>query len=213
MSAETVATLTADLPPLLRALLIERFADSPLAYHNLDHIRHMLDGLDRWFAPALGERDLRVLRTATWLHDAFYDVAAKDNERRSADIGLALLQWPEDEIRDFETCVMATAGHRTDHALARILVDLDLAILAAEPEAYRRYALAIRDEYRRYPDEAYRAGRIKVLGSLSAAPLLRRLSAAQGLDETALEDRARANMRWEAERLAGSEGTVEAALA
>lgn len=213
MSADTVAALTADMPPLLRALLIERFGESPLAYHNLGHIRHMLDGLDRWFAADLSARDQRVLRHAIWLHDAFYDVTAKDNERRSADIGLALLQWPEDEIRDFEACVMATAGHRTDHALAQVLVDLDLAILAGERDAYRGYALAIRDEYRRYPDAAYRAGRIKVLGALCEAPLLRILSIARKLPETALEDRAHANMRWEAERLAMGEGPIEAALA
>lgn len=213
MSADAVAALIADMPPLLRALLVERFAEPRLAYHNLDHIRHMLDGLDRWFAAALDARDRRVLRYAIWLHDAFYDVAARDNERRSADIGLALLRWPEDEMRDFESCVMATAGHRTDHALARILVDLDLAILAAQRDAYRRYALAIRDEYRRYPDDAYRAGRIKVLASLSEGPLLRVLAVGQGLPEAALEERARANMRWEAERLAGGEGSIEAALA
>lgn len=213
MSVDTVAALTADMPEPVRALLAERFGDSPLAYHNLDHIRHMLDGLERWFATALDARDRRVLRYAIWFHDVVYDVAAKDNERQSADIGLALLQWPEDEARDLETCVMATSGHQTDHPLAQILVDLDLAILAADRDAYRRYALAIRDEYRCYPDQAYRAGRIKVLASLSEAPLLRVLSAAQGLPETALEERARANMRWEAERLAESDGTIEAVLA
>lgn len=163
--------LVADMPPLLRALLVERFGASPLAYHNLSHIQQMLAGLPA-FEP-LSERDARVLRYAIWLHDAFYDPQAKDNERRSADIGLALLQWPEDELRDFEACVMATKGHATDHPLAQKLVDLDLSILAAEREAYRRYALAIRDEYRVFQDKAYRAGRIQVLDQLSGVPLLR----------------------------------------
>jgi predicted metal-dependent HD superfamily phosphohydrolase len=200
------------MPPLLRALLVERFGASPLAYHNLGHIEQMLGGLDRVFAARLSERDARVLRYAIWLHDAFYDAQAKDNERRSADIGLALLQWPEDELRDFETCVMATQGHATDHALAQMLVDLDLSILASERDAYRAYALAIRDEYRIYPDAAYRAGRVKVLDQLCAVPLLRVLSPAQGLAEDALEQVARANMRWEQERLRGDADSVEAAL-
>jgi len=155
----------------------------------------------------------RILSYAIWLHDLFYDVKAPDNERRSADIGLALLQWPEDEMRDLELCVMATKGHATDHPLARILVDLDLSILAAAREGYRRYALAVRDEYRLYPDEAYRQGRIRVLDHLCEAPLLRLVSLAKGLAEDELGQRACANMRWEQERLRDSDGTIEAALA
>lgn len=211
MPAHPVSQFVDDMPPLLRALLVERFADSPLAYHNFTHIAAMLDGLADF--AGLSERDARVLRYAIWLHDAFYDVAAKDNERRSADIGLALLQWPADELRDLETCIMATKGHATGHPLAQILVDLDLMILAGAREDYRRYARAIRDEYRVHPDAAYRAGRIGVLDKLCAVPLLRRLSAARGLAEDALEARARANMRWEQKRLASDAASVEEALA
>ncbi|PXA98602.1 hypothetical protein DMC47_07195 [Nostoc sp. 3335mG] len=212
MSENDVRTLVADMPPLIRALLVERFADSALAYHNLDHVRHLLDGLDAAFAHKLSERDHRILRYSIWLHDLFYDPLARDNERRSADIGLALLQWPEDEMRDFETCVMATKGHATDHALARIMVDLDLSILAADRVAYRRYALAIRDEYAMHPEPAYRAGRVAVLDQLCGVPLLHRLSVAQGLDPDALEHRARANMRWEQDRLR-EDGSIAELLA
>lgn len=202
--------LVADMPPLLRALLVERFGASPLAYHNLSHIEQMLAGLPA-FEP-LAERDARVLRYAIWLHDAFYDPQASDNERRSANIGLALLQWPEDELRDFETCVMATKGHATDNPLAQMLVDLDLSILASDRDAYRVYALAIRGEYRIYPDDAYRAGRTKVLDQLCDVPLLRMLSVARGLLEDTLEQHARANMRWEQERLRSDAPSAEAAL-
>lgn len=212
MDTEQVRDAVSDMPPLLRALLVERFARSDLAYHNAHHIAHMLDGLERWFAPGLDARDRRILRYAIWLHDAFYEADATDNERRSADIGLALLRWPEDELRELEACIMATKGHVADERLPALLVDLDLSILAAEREAYRRYALAIREEYRSFPDAAYRAGRVRVLGSLAQARLLRRLSAAMGLAEDALEAQARANMVWEVERLSGAATSVEAAL-
>lgn len=211
MSAKEVLERTGDMPPLLRALLVERFGASPLAYHNLSHIRHMLDGFAAVFADDLNARDARIARYAIWLHDLFYDPAAADNERRSADIGLALLQWPEDEMRDLETCVMATKGHATDHPLARIVVDLDLSILASERDDYRDYALAIREEYSMHPEDTYRAGRIRVLDHLCGVPLLRLLSAARGLAGDALETAARANMRWEQERLRGG-GPIEAAL-
>ncbi|WP_343519176.1 hypothetical protein [Sphingomonas sp.] len=213
MNALEVRAAVSDMPPLLRAVVIERFAASDLAYHNASHIAHMLDGLDRWFAAELTARDERILRYAIWLHDLFYDVEASDNERRSADIGLALLRWPEDELRELEACIMATKGHAAGDRLPALLVDLDLSILAAEREGYRRYALAIRDEYRRYPDATYRAGRVRILGALKEAPLLARLSRAMGLTETALEAQARANLEWEIARLSSAAATVEEALA
>jgi len=212
MDAAQVRAAVDDMPALLRAVVVERFATSDLAYHNATHIAHMLDGLERWFAAELPPRDDRILRYAIWLHDLFYDVEAPDNERRSADIGLALLRWPEDERRELEACIMATKGHASGDGLPAMLVDLDLAILSEERERYRRYALAIRDEYRRFPDAAYRAGRIRVLTALTEVPLLARLSRAMGLSEKALEDRARANMAWEIERLSSEAATVEAAL-
>lgn len=213
MNAEQVREAVSDMPPLLRAVLVERFAASDLAYHNAAHIAQMLEGLERWFAPGLDARDQRILRYAIWLHDVFYEVDAPDNERRSADIGLALLRWPEDELGELEACIMATKGHATSDQLPALLVDLDLSILAAERAEYRGYALAIREEYRRYPDAAYRAGRIRVLEGLGQARLLHRLSAAMGLAEDALETRARANMAWERESLSSSAAPVEVALA
>ncbi|MCW3847666.1 hypothetical protein OF829_10465 [Sphingomonas sp. LB-2] len=211
MTTQPVSTLVGDMPPPLRALLVERFTVSPLAYHNRDHITAMLEAMAASFS-GLGEREARILRYAIWLHDIVYDATATDNERRSADIALELLDWPEDELRAIETCIMATKGHAADDALAQILVDLDLAILAADRADYRRYALAIRDEYRIYPDAQYRAGRARVLEHLSAAPLLRVLSRARGLAYDALEQQARANMRWECEALGGNAPTVQAAL-
>lgn len=212
MDAAQVRVAVSDMPALLRAVAVERFATSDLAYHNATHIAHMLDKLERWFAADLAPRDERVLRYAIWLHDLFYDVEAPDNERRSADIGLALLRWPEDERRDLEACIMATKGHVAAEGLSAVMVDLDLSILAEDREQYRRYALAIRDEYRRFPDAAYRAGRIRVLTALMEVPLLARLSRAMGLAETTLETRARANMAWEIERLSSGAATVEVAL-
>lgn len=211
MTMHPVSQLVGDMPQSAREMLVERFARSPLAYHNFRHIAAMLDGLAAYF-PDLSERDRRVLRYGIWFHDVVYDVQAADNERRSADLCLTLLDWSADELADLETCIMATKGHATRHPLAQILVDLDLAILASDRQAYRGYALAIRDEYRVYPDDQYRAGRIRVLDHLCDAPLLRLLSAAKGLAADALEQRARANMRWEQERLRSGASDVETAL-
>lgn len=213
MDRSQVQRLVADMPPLLQALLVERFTDSPLAYHNLDHILYMLDLLDRYFKPVLSARDYRILRYIIWCHDLFYSTTAKDNEWRSANLGLSILEWPEDELLDFNLGVMATKGHETEHRLAQIAVDLDLAILAAPRPKYQQYALGIRSEYSHYPDAEYRMGRVnRVLLPFSQATILRVLSAQMGLDVQELEKRARENLLWEMSRLLSDAPSVEEAL-
>ena len=44
-----------------------------------------------------------------------------------------------------------------------LFTDADLAILGAEPEIYKNYAAAIRQEYSVFPDPIYIPGRKKVL--------------------------------------------------
>ncbi|MER7458947.1 hypothetical protein [Micromonospora sp. NPDC126480] len=53
-----------------------------------------------------------------------------------------------------------------------LLCDADLAVLAASPEAYDRYAAAIRREYAHVPEPQFRAGRARVLATLLARPTL-----------------------------------------
>lgn len=59
--------------------------------------------------------------------------------------------------------VLATAGHAAEAPDARLLIDVDLAILGVEPEAYARFEEQIRQEYAWVPDDRFRAGRAEVL--------------------------------------------------
>ena len=88
-----------------------------------------------------------------------------------------------------ETAVADSDGH--------ILLDADLAVLAAEPSRYDAYAQAIRREYAHIPAEAYRQGRTAVLARLLAREQLYFLSA-----HGAWETSARLNLRREMARLA-----------
>ena len=79
-----------------------------------------------------------------------------------------------------------------------LLVDLDLAILAAPAERYAAYAAAIRREYAHVPEDQFRAGRAAVLAGFLARP---RLYASPAL-AARWEAPARANLAAECAALA-----------
>jgi hypothetical protein len=78
--------------------------------------------------------------------------------------------------------VAAVRQHRSHHrhdkpknaaaptATARLVCDIDLAILGSEPEKYDQYARQIRREYAWVPLDRYREGRISFLQRLLAGP-------------------------------------------
>ncbi|MCW3839254.1 metal-dependent phosphohydrolase [Micromonospora yasonensis] len=148
-------------------------------YHGVPHLRAVLDVVDRYAGAA---RRPELVRLAAWCHDAVYDPRAGGdaNERASAELAAELLAdagLPAEVVTEVRRLVLLTAGHAVppgdpDGAL---LCDADLAILAAPPAAYDRYAAAVRREYAHVPDPAFRAGRAAVLESLLALPTLYRL--------------------------------------
>ncbi|MFC7387963.1 HD domain-containing protein [Sphaerisporangium rhizosphaerae] len=102
-------------------------------------------------------------------------------------------------IAEVARLVRVTAGHdpAPGDRDGEVLCDADLAVLAAP--GYGAYARAVREEYRHVPDEAFRAGRARVLRDLLAAPTLYRTPLARELWEAG----ARSNMRAELARLLG----------
>ncbi|MFO0823120.1 MAG: hypothetical protein U0792_08360 [Gemmataceae bacterium] len=117
---------------------------------------------------------------------------------------LTPLGVPGPTIEKVKRLVLATA-----HLLAAethtdrdtvVLLDADLAILAASEERYRRYAADIRKEYGYVPDADYRAGRGAVLKLFLARPRL--FQTAVMFEEG--EARARANLAAELAELQGS---------
>ena len=62
--------------------------------------------------------------------------------------------------------ILTTVDHRPRDDGAAVLVDADLAVLAAAPVHYERYRRRVRAEYAHVPDDAWRRGRAAVLRSL-----------------------------------------------
>jgi predicted metal-dependent HD superfamily phosphohydrolase len=167
--------------------LADAYASPGRAYHVLAHVGQVL----RVLVPLSGQaRDFVAVQFAAWFHDAVYDPRAADNEERSAAFAAAALRslgLAEERIAEVGRLILLTKTHdpaETDSD-GRLLVDADLAILAATPAEYQHYAAAIRQEYAWVPDEAYRSGRRAVLQKFLQRPRLYRTAALARWEEAA----------------------------
>ncbi len=182
----------------LREGLARRYAEPHRHYHNLSHIQALLDAAAdaRLHQPAMVE-------AAIWYHDAIYDPARRDNEDASAALLEAELAGLADPalIGRAALLVRATAGHALPADLppelaedAGWFLDADLAILAAAPAAYDRYAAGIMAEYAPlHAAAALRQGRADFLRGMLARPRLFLTDAAHAARDAA----ARANLARE----------------
>lgn len=183
------------------AVVLDCYAQENRAYHNLAHIHATL-------ATAATMRhkadDFTAVQLALWFHDVIYDPQANDNEAQSAAVARDWLgRWPQAipaaQVRRVEALIMATQHHQPTTADGRLVVDADLAILAAPAADYSAYAQAIRREYAWVAEEAYRHGRGRVLAQFLARPHIYHLPELRAAWETA----ARENLRREIEQLGG----------
>ena len=158
-------------------------------YHDLTHLREVLEHL-----VTLGAADDTELVLAAWFHDAVYDDAPAPEERSAALAERLLAHHPVD-AREVARLVRVTSHHRPDpdDRRGQLLVDADLAILAAGPRRYADYVAGVRAEYAAVSDVAFARGRADVLRSLLAKPTLFHTTQAQERWEHA----ARANLHRE----------------
>jgi predicted metal-dependent HD superfamily phosphohydrolase len=177
--------------------LVTAYSEPHRHYHTLEHLAEMFRVVSRLSGSCA---DPRAVQFAVWFHDAVYDPRASDNEERSALLAAATLNelviWPDGVGKVIEL-IRATAHlSETDPTAdpdAIVLLDADLAILAASETRYHRYAADIRKEYTHVPDSAYREGRVAVLERFLARPCIYRhpVMIAEG------EESARRNLRTE----------------
>jgi len=181
--------------PQIRERLVSAYDDPARGYHDLRHLREVLEHLDDLVPADHPDRDAVVL--AAWFHDAVYD-AVGDNEERSARLADAVLTQagvPIPLVEEVTRLVRLTAGHdpAADDLPGQLLCDADLAILAAGRERYDAYVAGVRQEYAEVPDADFRAGRKAVLVDLLAHDTLFHSEAAR----ERWEERARANVSAE----------------
>jgi predicted metal-dependent HD superfamily phosphohydrolase len=177
--------------PTLLGELVARYTEPHRAYHTLQHLSECFVELGH--AVGLAEHPAAVA-LALWFHDAIYDTRAHDNEARSgawARTALLSAGGAGEIAARVEALVLATRHDvPPDGADARLVVDVDLAILGAEPPRFAEYEAQIRREYRWVPDDEFRQRRARVLGGFLTRPAI--YSTAAFVDR--LEARARANL-------------------
>ncbi|WNJ21048.1 hypothetical protein [Pontibacter sp. G13] len=168
-------------------------------YHDLTHLAHFFSLHQKhqlsWEQPS-------AFFASVFFHDAVYLPWRKDNEWRSAQ--LLSRYWEQlagqrSGLHLAEQIILSTQRHQPleDHPDIPQFLDLDLAILASDPDRYDEYALAIRKEYWMIPDRVYLPGRQAVLARFLDRPTLYFTAQFQHL----WEDRARENLVREIQQL------------
>ena len=180
--AELRAQLTAQVAELGESLL-QAWEQPHRAYHHSGHLSQILSDLDHLYTHrAQGSTPLALI-LAAWFHDAVYEGAPGEDERRSEQLASTSLEpliaaglLSEEELQLVRLLVRATATHELpestelpagyEPADIQLFLDADMAILAAEPARYRRYLRGVRSEYAHFDDEAFRTGRTTFLRSI-----------------------------------------------
>jgi predicted metal-dependent HD superfamily phosphohydrolase len=187
------------IPPAVSTALFtdlaQRYTAPNRHYHNLDHIAFVLQLLEELRPLA---HDFPTLQLAAWFHDAVYEPGAADNEEQSAALAeraLTAIGLPPATVAQVKQLILATKHHQPipGNEDSKLLLDADLASLAAEPAEYAANVQAVRQEYAHVPDEAFRRGRVQILQAFLDRP---RLYQTEPL-YTRLEQRARANLQRE----------------
>lgn len=163
--------------------LLQAWEQPHRAYHHSGHLSQMLTDLDRLYAYRTQGSTPLALVLAAWFHDAVYEGAPGEDERRSEQLANISLEplvtaglLSGDELQMVSLLVRATATHKLpesadlpagyEPADIQFFLDADMAILAADSARYRRYLRGVRSEYSHFDDEAFRAGRMTFLRSI-----------------------------------------------
>ncbi|MBD2204707.1 hypothetical protein H6G33_07030 [Calothrix sp. FACHB-1219] len=187
--------------------IITAYSTPDRYYHTCKHLLHILITIDNLKTYV---KDRQSVEFAAWFHDIIYDTQAKDNEEKSAEYAgelLPILGITNNNIDQIKHLILNTKHHQaaTDDVDSQVLLDADLAILAADPIQYQEYATAIRQEYAWVPEAEYIVGRQQVLERF----LQRDRIYFTPLMYTTAEQPARRNLQGEVEYLQGKGDKAE----
>jgi len=179
--------------------LVARWAEPHRRYHTLQHLDECLALFESEGSLAEHPGEVAI---ALWFHDAVYDTGRHDNEAASAQWARqVLLETGADAVvaERVHGLIMATRHSEVPSTSdAKLLVDIDLAILGAEPARFAQYERQIRDEYGFVPEPVFRDKRAQILrGFLERPALFSTPAFAQRYGE-----KARANLTWAIAQLA-----------
>lgn len=139
-------------------------------YHTIEHIQAMVN-----MAHDMGIELTSTQLMAIWFHDIVYIPGSPHNEQMSTllmetlfkqNLGLIDIAFPRVDLDVVSQIILDTKTHIPSNTESRIVLDLDMAILAAPPAEYKKYVENIRVEFIRYSDEDFNKGRSQFLTEL-----------------------------------------------
>lgn len=148
------------------AALLESLYRQPWRfYHTAAHIERCAADFERVRALCSAPAEVAL---ALAFHDAVYVPESSENEENSALLAQSVLKAhrvADPVVHRIAACIRATdhSESREENSDPAILVDIDLAILAASPAEFDRYEADIRREYAFVSDGDFRAGRARIL--------------------------------------------------
>lgn len=169
---------------------LKRRLDAPVRhFHNLDHIRECVQHVDE-VAHELREPD--AVEMGLWFHDAVYEPGAADNERRSAELFVALSPGAPAAFRHRVTRNILATRHAAfvQYDDRAYVVDIDLAGLGAPWEDFMRKGDLLRRELAGQSDDAYYRAQVGFMNGLIRRPAIY----ATGYFRTRFEAAARDNV-------------------
>jgi predicted metal-dependent HD superfamily phosphohydrolase len=151
--------------------LMRRYSEPHRKYHTLQH-------LDECFAKYAEVRNeashLEEIEFALWFHDAIYNVRRQDNELQSANwaraeaLAAGISETVAERLYDLVMVTRHDACAKTNDE--KILVDVDLSILGADPDRFSEYESQVRAEYSWVPDTVFREKRLAILQNFLNRP-------------------------------------------
>lgn len=149
--------------------LVACYAESQRKYHTMQHLAECFAHLALLHDEATRPLEIEL---ALWFHDAIYKARRKDNEAQSADWARATVLSnglsPDCADRIHGLVLMTKHDAVPAEPDARVMVDVDLGILGADPERFDEYEQQVRQEYAWVPGLLYRRERRKVLQQFAA---------------------------------------------
>ena len=151
--------------------LQQRYEEPHRHYHNLDHIVHCLNELEK--AQHLAKQP-DIVQLALWFHDCVYEPGSPENEKNSAAVARAFGENagldPLDRLRAYELIITTQYVVHPGTDDARLIWDVDLSSLGLPWEEFAQNSRNIREEFKHVPDELFYAGRKALLSKFLKWP-------------------------------------------
>ncbi len=155
------------------AYLIRAYTQAHRAYHTMQHLTECLSHLrvaQAEMSKSAGSvQKIAEIALALWYHDAIYRPRRGDNEARSARwfrFRASQFAIPTSGVERISAMILATqhgVASVPEDAQTQLMLDIDLAILAATPARFREYCTQIRCEYAFVPADIFAIKRAQVL--------------------------------------------------